>query len=92
MATKRRLTFVLALLIAVSVYSWWLGIGNSSVSLPPSFVISAVVIFIALLKVRIIFAEFLEVGIAPTWVRRSCDSWLIVVYAALFVVYFSLQP
>ena len=91
MATKTRLAVVLALLVNVSVFSWWLSARPGQMTLAPNFAIAAVVLFIALLKVRVIMREFMEIGIAPAWVRRSSDSWLAIVFAALFVVYYSLQ-
>lgn len=41
-----------------------------------------------LLKARVIMREFMEVSLAPAWVRRSTDAWLVLFFAALFVVHF----
>lgn len=92
MATKTRLALVLALLLAVTVFSWWLGVQPDPATPAPNLEIAAAVLFIALLKVRIIMREFMEVGIAPTWVRRTSDGWLVLLFAALFIVHCSLQP
>jgi len=35
----------------------------------------------------LIMREFMEVGLAPAWVRRSSDAWLAIFFAALFVVH-----
>ena len=88
MATKPRLALVLALLVFVTVLSWYLGTGGGGHPMTPNLAISAGVLFIALLKARMIMREFMEVGLAPAWVRRTSDTWLVLFFAALFVVHF----
>ena len=92
MATKSRMGLVLALLVFVTVLSWYLGTGGGGHPLTPSPAISAAVLFIALFKARLILREFMEVGFAPAWVRRATDAWLVLFFAALFVVQGSLSP
>lgn len=87
MATQARLAFVLALLVFVTVLSWLLGTGGGGHPMTTNLAISAAVLFIALLKARVILREFMEVGLAPAWVRRSSDAWLAMLFAALFVVH-----
>ena len=86
MTTRTRLVFVLALLVSVTVLSWYLGTGGGGHPMNPNLAISAAVIFIALLKVRMIMREFMGIGLAPAWIRRSSDAWLGIFFAALFVV------
>lgn len=88
MATKSRLAFVLALLVFVTVLSWYLSTGGGGHPMTPNLVISAAVLFIALLKARVIMREFMEISFAPAWVRRTSDGWLAAFFAALFVVHF----
>ena len=88
MATRTRLVVVLALLVSVTVLSWDLGTGGGGHPLTPSLRISAAVLFIALFKAALILREFMEVGSAPAWVRRSSAAWLAIVFAALFAVHF----
>jgi len=54
----------------------------------PNLTISAAVLFIAMLKARVILREFMEVGFAPAWVRRTTDAWVVLFFASLFVVHF----
>lgn len=91
MATPKRLAIVLLLIISVTVLSWYLGTGGGGHPMKASLAISAAVIFIALFKVRVIMREFMEVGLAPAWVRRTSDAWLVLFFAALFVVDYSVR-
>jgi hypothetical protein len=92
MATRSRLSAVLALLIAVTVLSWYLGTGGGGHPMQSNLPISAAVLFIALLKVRVIMREFMEVGIGPAWVHRTSDAWLALFFSALFAVHFLVHP
>jgi hypothetical protein len=91
MATRTRLAYALLLIVAVTVLSWFLGTGGGGHPMKANLAISAAVIFIALLKVRVIMREFMEVGLAPLWVRRSSDAWLVLFFAALFIVHFVME-
>ena len=51
-------------------------------------VVTVTAILIALVKVRIIFREFMEVRHAPAWLRRLTDAWVLLVGAALLGSYF----
>jgi hypothetical protein len=92
MATPKRLAIVLLLIISVTVLSWYLGTGGGGHPMQANLAISAAVIFIALFKVRVIMREFMEVGLAPAWVRRTSDAWLVLFFAALFVVNYVVTP
>jgi hypothetical protein len=56
--------------------------------LRPSAVVTTSVIAIALVKVRIIFREFMEVRHAPTFLRRLTDIWVLLVAICLLGSYF----
>lgn len=51
-------------------------------------VITSSVIIIALVKVRIIFREFMEVRSAPAVLRRLTDAWVVLIGVSLFSCYF----
>ena len=91
MATSTRLILVLALLASATILSWYLGTGGGGHPMIPNLAISAAVLFIALAKVRLIMREFMEVGLAPRWVRRSSDAWLGIFFFALFVVQYAVR-
>ena len=57
-------------------------------SLRSNAVVTSSVIVIALIKVRIIFREFMEVRQAPVLLRRLTDAWVFVIAAGLFGSYF----
>jgi hypothetical protein len=57
-------------------------------SLRSNAVVTSSVIVIALIKVRIIFREFMEVRHAPVPLRRLTDVWVLVIAAGLFGSYF----
>ncbi len=57
-------------------------------SLRPSVVVTTSVIMIALIKVRIIFREFMEVRQAPALLCRLTDAWVILMAASLLGAYF----
>jgi hypothetical protein len=58
-------------------------------SLKPSAVVTTSVIVIALIKVRIIFREFMEVRQAPALLCRLTDGWVILIAASLLGTYFA---
>jgi hypothetical protein len=43
---------------------------------------------IALIKVRIIFREFMEVRHAPAWLCRLTDAWVVLIGVCLLGSYF----
>jgi hypothetical protein len=51
-------------------------------------VVTSSVIVIALVKVRIIFREFMEVRQAPAVLCRLTDAWVVLMAAALLGSYF----
>jgi hypothetical protein len=57
-------------------------------SLRPSAVVTSSVIVIALIKVRIIFREFMEVRQAPVLLCRLTDAWVLLIGVALLGCYF----
>ena len=50
--------------------------------------VTSSVIVIALIKVRIIFREFMEVRNAPVLLCRLTDAWVVMIGAALLGCYF----
>jgi hypothetical protein len=53
-----------------------------------STVVTVAAIVIALLKVRIIFREFMEVRHAPAVLTRLADAWVVIMAASLLGSYF----
>jgi len=83
---KRLLIVWLVLASFTLSYLWidhWVG-----GSLRSSAVVTSSVIVIALIKVRIIFREFMEVRNAPVLLCRLTDAWVVIMAAALLGCYF----
>jgi hypothetical protein len=53
------------LLSAATVLSWGLGLE------------SAVIMLVAIIKCRFVIRTYMEVRLAPAWLQRTCDAWLI---------------
>jgi hypothetical protein len=86
---SRRLLIVWAVLAAMTlVYVWMDHTVDESGTLRASTVVTVTAILIALVKVRIIFREFMEVRHAPAWLRRLTDAWVLLLGAALLGSYF----
>lgn len=88
MKFNTRLLVVWLILAAFTLGYLWL---DRSVhgSLRPSVVVTSSVIVIALVKVRIIFREFMEVRHAPVLLRRLTDGWVVLIGVGLFTCYFA---
>jgi hypothetical protein len=79
---EKRLLVVWLALCAITLAQ--LGIGSAERrELAPSAGIAAGVIAIALLKVRIVFREFMEVRHAPVLLCRLTDLWIVLTGALL---------
>ncbi len=57
-------------------------------SLRSSTVVTSGVIVIAVIKVRIIFREFMEIRQAPALLCRLTDAWVMLVGVSLLACYF----
>jgi len=78
------LTLVWMLLVAATVVSWWLGARGDGRPLQVNLAVTAGVVAIALVKIRLVVWHFMEVRTAPSWLRYNCDGWL--VFLALMVL------
>ena len=83
---SRRLLIVWAVLTLV--YVWMDHTVDESGTLRASTVVTVTAILIALVKVHIIFREFMEVRHAPALLRRLTDVWVLLLGAALLGSYF----
>lgn len=74
-------------LVLASLTLGYLGIDHAD-ALRPSALVTSSVIVIALIKVRIILREFMEVRNAPALLCRLTDAWVGIMAAALLGCYF----
>lgn len=88
MKFNKRLMVVWLILAALTLGYLWID-RTAGGSLRSSAVVTAGVIVIALIKVRIIFREFMEVRNAPALLCRLTDAWVLIMAAALLGSYFA---
>ncbi len=87
---NKRLFAVWAILVAISLA--YLGIDRAAThqGVPTaSTVVTVGAICLALIKVRIIMREFMEVRAAPRVLRRLTDFWVLLMASAMLGVYFA---
>ncbi len=84
---NKRLLVVWIVLAAFTLSYLWIDHSLSG-SLTSSALVTSSVIVIALIKVRIIFREFMEVRQAPVLLCRLTDGWVVLIGAALLASYF----
>jgi hypothetical protein len=84
---NKRLLIVWVILAVLTLGYLWIDHSVDG-SLKSSAVVTASVIVIALVKVRIIFREFMEVRNAPALLCRLTDAWVVVMAVAMLSCYF----
>ncbi|MFI5511425.1 cytochrome C oxidase subunit IV family protein [Mycobacterium sp. NPDC051804] len=86
---NRRLLIVWSILTLLTLaYVWMDEAVDQNGTLTASTVVTVSAIAIALIKVRIIFREFMEVRHAPAWLCRLTDGWVVLVATCLLGSYF----
>jgi cytochrome c oxidase subunit IV len=85
---NKRLLIVWVILTAMTLaYVWLDHTVDQNGTLKPSTVVTVSAIVIALIKVRIIFREFMEVRHAPALLCRLTDAWVVLVAVCLLGSY-----
>lgn len=87
-AFEKRLLLVWLGLSAITLVSLWIGSLDGHDGLRPSAAATTGAIGIALVKVRIIFREFMEVRHAPVLLGRLADLWVLLTGVSLLGAYF----
>ncbi len=85
----KRLMLAWLALSAITLAQLGLGSADDPAGLTPNSAIAAGAILIGLIKVRIIFREFMELRHAPVLLGRLTDLWLVATGALLLGVYFA---
>jgi hypothetical protein len=86
---SKRLLIVWAILTSMTlVYVWLDHSVDQNGTLKASTVVTVSAIVIALIKVRIIFREFMEVRHAPALLCRLTDAWVVLIGVCLLGSYF----
>ena len=87
--SNKRLLIVWAILTSMTlVYVWLDHSVDQNGTLKASTIVTVSAIVIALIKVRIIFREFMEVRHAPALLCRLTDGWVVLVGVCLLTSYF----
>ena len=86
---NKRIFVAWLILVAISLVYLWIDHSATHQGIPTaSTVVTVVAICFALIKVRIIMREFMEVRGARRFLRRLTDYWVVLMAIALFGVYF----
>ena len=87
---NKRLFVTWLILVAISLAYLWIDHVASHGGTPTaSTVVTVVAICFALIKVRIIMREFMEVRSAPRFLLRITDFWVVLMGVAMLGVYFA---
>ena len=86
---EKRLFVVWLVLSAITLAQLGVGSADARTELEPNATIAVSAILIALLKVRIIFREFMEVRHAPVVLCRLTDLWVVLTGVILVGGYFA---
>lgn len=84
----KRLLVVWLLLSAITLAYLCVGSVDPARALRPSAVVTTSAIVMALIKVRIVFREFMEVRHAPVLLCRLTDGWVVLMAVCLLGSYF----
>lgn len=85
--SARSVTYVWLALAALTVLGWWLAPSQPGAPAGASTGVTVAVLAVALVKSRLIIRYFMEVRTAPTWLQRSTDAWLVVLFGSILVIY-----
>jgi hypothetical protein len=88
---NKRLLLVWVILASLTLAYLWIdhSAQGHAGSLRASAAVTSSVIVIAVIKVRIIFREFMEVRQAPALLCRLTDAWVILIAVGLLGSYFT---
>ena len=85
---EKRLTFVWLALSAITLAQLAVGSFGEQDPLAPNAAVTSSAIVLALVKVRVIMREFMEVRHAPALLCRLTDLWVVVTGVSLLGAYF----
>ena len=90
MEFNKRLFAVWIVLVGITVAYFWIDRAADRHGLPaPSTLVTVGAILLALVKIRIIMREFMEVRSAPRLLCRLTDLWVVIMAVALLGTYFA---
>jgi cytochrome c oxidase subunit IV len=81
------LTFVWAVLTAVTLASWLTARAGGAAH-DVNATVTVVVLLIAAVKTQLVIWHFMEVKDAPSWLKVTTSGWLVALFALLLGCYF----
>ncbi|WP_395397824.1 cytochrome C oxidase subunit IV family protein [Novosphingobium sp. BL-8A] len=87
LSLPNRLLLCWFVLTAITLLAWWIGAHHGKGPLKPDAAVAFGVMAIALIKVRVILREFMDVRHASARLRWITDSWLISFAAMMAAAY-----
>ena len=88
---EKRLLVVWLVLSGMTIGQLAVGSVHRQAALTPNVTITSSAILMALIKVRIIFRQFMEVRYAPALLRHLTDLWIVLTGATLLGCYLAGQ-
>lgn len=85
-----RLTYVWAVLTAVTIVSWLIGRGRGA-AYQVNSAVTVCVLMIAAIKALLVFQYFMEVRVAPAWLKCTTYGWVIGLLSLLLVTYWAVH-
>jgi Prokaryotic Cytochrome C oxidase subunit IV len=85
---NKRLLIVWVVLASLTLSYLWID-HQAGGTLRANAVVTSEVVVIAVIKVRIIFREFMEVRQAPALLCRLTDAWVVLIAVSLLGCYFA---
>lgn len=82
---RNPLVCVWAILAVITIAAWWISSGTAYTL---NQGVTASVLVIAGIKTYFVMAYFMEVRIAPSWLKQTMYGWLSLLVALLLLVYF----
>lgn len=82
---RSRATVIWALLVGATLLSWELGHGLGA---QDTRVAGSLILVVAMVKVRFVMLDFMEIRHAPPWMRIGAEVWTVGLAALLVALFF----
>ena len=86
--SMQRLMLTWFALTAITLAAWWIGAHHGTGPMKPDAAVALGAIAIAIVKVRVILRQFMDVRNAPRRLKHITDGWLGLFASAMLLTYF----
>jgi cytochrome c oxidase subunit IV len=83
---RHPLTLLWLVLLLATVVSWWLGSDRDAAD-QASVLTTVAILAVAIVKCRLVIRNYMEVRYAPSWLRLTCDAWLLLNFGMVSCFY-----